>query len=327
MGPYSVHNTTDRLITVVNDHGQLVTFAIPQVKPYIPGHVQSLLIPLTSHVRRSQQEVANNAGTNQATDDSYTENPEIAPIQDAATLTALFVKDTVEAVKRNTQHVRIHVTGIVDAEDPRATCPKMQRAKLAEMKGLLDKGVFEIVLREDIPAGANTLGGRYVLALKDPRTETERWKARFVVQGHKDVMKRAIVHDTATISQRGARMIFAMAAIFGWKVWTEDVRQAYLQRSGRLSRDVFLTNLNGAEAELRLKPHEALRLLRPLYGLSEAGDLWHSEFSSQYRDKLGMQELKSEPALYAKFKEDVLRGLTGIYVDDTISTGTDEFEH
>jgi tRNA(Ile2) C34 agmatinyltransferase TiaS len=118
----------------VNDHVQLVTFAIPQVKSYIPGHVQSLLIPLTSQIRRSQQEVANNAKTNQATDDSYTENPEIAPIQDTATLTALFVKDTVEAVKSNTQHVRIHVTEIVDAEDPRATCPKMQREKLAGMK-------------------------------------------------------------------------------------------------------------------------------------------------------------------------------------------------
>jgi hypothetical protein len=161
-----------------------------------------------------------------------------------------------------------------------------------------------------------------VLALKDPGTETERWKARFVIQGHNDVMKRVIVHD-----QLGARMIFTMAAIFGWKVWTEDVRQAYLQTSGRLSRDVFLTYLNGAEAELRLKPHEALRLLRPQYGLAEAGDMWHFEFSSQYRDKLGMQELKSEPALYAKFKEDVLRGPTGIYVNDTISTGTEEFEY
>jgi hypothetical protein len=202
----------------------------------------------------------------------------------------------------------------------------MQRAKLAEMKGLLAKGVFEIVLREEIPPGSNTLGGRYVLGLKDPGTDKERWKARFVVQGHKDLMKHAIVHDTATLSQRGARMIFAMAAIFGWKVWTEDVRQAYIQTTGRLVRDVFLTNLHGAEAELNLKPHEALRLLRPLYGLTEAGDLWNAEFTSQYRDKFGMEELQSEPALYAKFAKDVIRGITGLYVDDTLSAGTDEYE-
>jgi Reverse transcriptase (RNA-dependent DNA polymerase) len=245
---------------------------------------------------------------------------------DPAGIASNFVRKTMGAIKLHTPHTRVHITEIIGPNDPRAVCPEMQREKLAEMKGLLAKGVFEIVVREEIPPGSNTLGGRYVLAWKDPGTDNERWKARFVVQGHNDIMKRAIVLDTATLSQRGARMIFAMAAIFGWKVWTEDVRQAYIQTTGRLVRDVFLTNLHGAEAELKLKPHEALRLLRPLYGLTEAGDLWHAEFTSQYRDKFGMVELQSEPALYAKFTEDVIRGVTGLYVDDTISAGTNEYE-
>jgi hypothetical protein len=121
----------------------------------------------------------------------------------------------------------------------------MQRAKLAEMKDLLAKGVVD---RQGIPPGSNTLGGRFVLCIKDPGTDQERWKARFAVQGHKDFLKRAIVHDTATLSQRGARMIFAMAAIFCFKLWTEDVRRAYIQTTGRLVRDVLLTNLHGGRA-------------------------------------------------------------------------------
>jgi hypothetical protein len=138
-------------------------------------------------------------------------------------------------------------------------------------------------------------------------------------------MKRAIVHDTATLSQRGTRLLFALAAIFGWKAWTEDVRQAYIQTTGRLLRDVYITSLNRAENELRLKPNEALRLLRPLYGLAETGDLWHSEFSSKHKNELGMQELESEPALYAKICADLICGMTGLCVDDTISTGTYSF--
>jgi hypothetical protein len=39
-----------------------------------------------------------------------------------------------------------------------------------------------------------------------------------------------------------------------------------------------------------------------------------------------MKELQSEPALYAKFKGDLLHGLTGIYVDDKISGGSDKYE-
>jgi hypothetical protein len=39
-----------------------------------------------------------------------------------------------------------------------------------------------------------------------------------------------------------------------------------------------------------------------------------------------MKELQSEPALYAKFKGDLLHGLTGIYVDDKISAGSDKYE-
>jgi Reverse transcriptase (RNA-dependent DNA polymerase) len=138
-------------------------------------------------------------------------------------------------------------------------------------------------------------------------------------------MKRAIVHDTARLSQRGTRLLFALAAIFGWKVWTEEVRRAYIQATGRSLRDVYITSLNGAENELRLKPHDALRLLRPLYGLAEAGDLWHSEFPSKHKNELGMQELESEPALYAKFCADLICGMTGLYADDTTLSGTNSF--
>jgi hypothetical protein len=49
-GPYSVHNASSRLITVVNDSGQLVTHAIPQVKPYLPGFVNALISPLTDNI-------------------------------------------------------------------------------------------------------------------------------------------------------------------------------------------------------------------------------------------------------------------------------------
>ena len=40
-------------------------------------------------------------------------------------------------------------------------------AKTKEIQGLLDRGTFKIVEKAMIPDGANILGGRFVLALKD----------------------------------------------------------------------------------------------------------------------------------------------------------------
>jgi hypothetical protein len=48
------------------------------------------------------------------------------------------------------------------------------------------------VLRDDIPPGANTLSGLYVLGIKDGGTRKERYKARFVVKGQKDLEKRPL---------------------------------------------------------------------------------------------------------------------------------------
>jgi hypothetical protein len=117
-----------------------------------------------------------------------------------------------------------------------------------------------------------------------------------------------------------------LAAILGWKVWTEDFRQAFIQTAGTILRNVYLKNLRGAEEELHLRPDQALRLLKPLYGLADAGDLLHAEFSDHHRNVLRMEELDSEPALYAQFQDDLISGMTGLYVEDTILTGANHFE-
>ena len=43
-----------------------------------------------------------------------------------------------------------------------------------------------------MPKNANILGGRFVLAIKDEGTKDEVWKARFVVQGYRDKLKRLL---------------------------------------------------------------------------------------------------------------------------------------
>jgi hypothetical protein len=94
----------------------------------------------------------------------------------------------------------------------------MKAAKNKEIRGLLERGTFKIALRNDIPKGANKLGGRCVLTIKDSGTDREIWKARYVIQGHRDQEKEIMVRSSTNVQQRSLRLIFALATIMGFKI-------------------------------------------------------------------------------------------------------------
>ena len=110
--------------------------------------------------------------------------------------------------------------------------------------------------------------------------------------------------------------------MFGFEVWTSDIKQAYLQSAEELSREIFIEN---PVAEFELKPDECLQLIKPLYGLCESGDLWHQTMDKHHREDLGMKPLRSDPALYVLVDNHRLKGLAGGYVDDLLRAGDRKF--
>ena len=67
-------------------------------------------------------------------------------------------------------------------------------------------------------------------------------------------------------------------------------------------------------------------MLRPLYGLCDAGDLWHTTLDKHYRDELGMEQFKTASALYYQQRHKKLEGISGCYVDDLPRTGNAIFQ-
>jgi len=126
------------------------------------------------------------------------------------------------------------------------------------------------VNKENVPKDANILGGRFVLSIKDEGTNKEVWKARYVVQGFRDKMKTSLVHDNATARPHSTRILVGLASSFGFRLFSTDVTQAYLQSSENLTRDVYIR----PSKEFGLKPDTMLNLLKPLYGLSDSGNYW-----------------------------------------------------
>lgn len=75
-----------------------------------------------------------------------------------------------------------------------------------------------------------------------------------------------------------------MAAIFGLRIWTQDVSQAYFQSSSHLTRKVHERRKGG----FTLKTNELLQLLKQLYGLTDSGYYCHETMTNHLKTDLQM---------------------------------------
>ena len=66
------------------------------------------------------------------------------------------------------------------------------------------------------------------MAIKDIETNKSFLKAIYVVQVHRDREKSTRVHNTTIIRHRSIRVPLAIAAIFGFLMWSTDVKNAYM---------------------------------------------------------------------------------------------------
>jgi hypothetical protein len=102
-------------------------------------------------------------------------------------------------------------------------------AKKKEIAGLICRGTWKVVLKEELEPDANIMSGRFVLSIKNSGTNEEMLKARFVAQGYRDKAKTSLVHDAALARQSSARVLVGLAAVFGFRLYSTEVQQAYLQ--------------------------------------------------------------------------------------------------
>ena len=98
--------------------------------------------------------------------------------------------------------------------------------KKEKIEGLIRRGAWEVVMNEYIPAGANMSNGRFFVTIKNMETDTLIYKARVVLQGHKDMEQTQPVQNSTTVRRSLTRLLIAWAAIFGLRVGTHDIKQA-----------------------------------------------------------------------------------------------------
>eukprot|EP00173_Palmaria_palmata_P002973 Plantae.Rhodophyta-Palmaria_palmata.ctg3092.p1 GENE.Plantae.Rhodophyta-Palmaria_palmata.ctg3092~~Plantae.Rhodophyta-Palmaria_palmata.ctg3092.p1 ORF type:complete len:142 (+),score=21.95 Plantae.Rhodophyta-Palmaria_palmata.ctg3092:36-461(+) len=110
----------------------------------------------------------------------------------------------------------VFVSYAIKNKDERAVGPEFKAAKIKELKGLIERGTFKVVLKKKIAADTKLLKGSFVIVIKNKEADKEVYQARLVIQGFDDPMKKELEHNSSNLRQESARLLLTMASIMGF---------------------------------------------------------------------------------------------------------------
>lgn len=191
---------------------------------------------------------------------------------------------------------------------------------------LLKKNVFLVVDRKNVFDDARIFNSRFVDEVKNADTDKIFEKSRLMIQAYNDVNKGLVLTQSPTIQQVSQRLIICLAAIFqdNTKLYLRDVTQAYVQSTSNLNRDFYIRPPPEFATMLGIKPNSdsILKVVKPLYGVPEAGNHWFVIYHGHHIDKLGMTQSTYDSCLL--YKSDSL-DVVGIQIDDTLMIAISQF--
>ncbi len=180
-----------------------------------------------------------------------------------------------------------------------------------EMKSLVDLKVYSIV---DVPADVKPLPCRFLFKVKfNSDNQPERFKARAVVGGHKQVYGVDFTDSYAPVCMsKSNRNILSIAAHKKMELKQLDFETAFL--NAKLDEPIYVYPPDGAPST----PGKCWLLHKALYGLKQAPREWNQEVNSFF-NSIGYTPCKADPCVYTKrtnSKTGVI--ILSLYVDDTI---------
>ena len=92
------------------------------------------------------------------------------------------------------------LTVFLEAEETFVSMP-FEDSRLKEVKGLVDKGVFDVTKTSEIPEGTRIFSARFVDEVKNKGTDKEFNKSRLVVQAYNDQNKHEVLTESPTLTR------------------------------------------------------------------------------------------------------------------------------
>jgi hypothetical protein len=212
-----------------------------------------------------------------------------------------------------------NATQVKDGKNPEIA-QRFAEPRRRDLEGLLSRGVFELRNRTDfVVEGDRIFKTRYVDTVKNAGTKEQYDKLRLFICAFKDAGKDEIMTRTPTVSRASTRLMLSIAASHPDKILkSRDLDQAYTQSETLFSRKVLCE----VPEELGLDDSWVLVLVRPLYGLGEAGLHWLLTFFRYHKEDIGLSPTSLDQCLfYKRDKNQELQALVSVQVDDSLAVG------
>jgi len=204
--------------------------------------------------------------------------------------------------------------------------PQFVESRLKEMNGLFENTVFKFINIDQVPEGARIFNSRFVDEVKNQGTEDAFEKSRLVIQAYNDFEKETVLTQAPTIQRSSWRIILSLAPsllLMGMQMFLRDITQAYIQSLTRLQREFYSRPPAEVKKELGLGDDIVMMVMKPLYGVPEAGNHWYGTYHSHHTEELKMKESTYDPCLLYTHESGM--GIVGLQFDDTLFVGDEEF--
>ena len=208
---------------------------------------------------------------------------------------------------------------------------QLWEGKKSELEKLLRFEAVRVVLpteaRQVRKATNRILPSRFVITKKPCDKEPGRYvtKARWCIRGYLDPDLLKMDTQAPTLSNEALSLVLQLAASRQWELTIADIEGAFLQGDSlkREDGDVYVELPPGGIPGL--PEGTLLKLLKPVYGLSDAPRAWFTKLKKTLM-QLGLRQSVLDPCLYHYWEKGKLEGSLAVHVDDLITTGSKIFE-
>ena len=127
---------------------------------------------------------------------------------------------------RTPEDIYLIVETIHNEDDPR-----FDQAKHDEISGIIKKGGFKIVEKESVPPDSFFIPNSFVMTIKEPGYPEERFKARLVMQGHRDPHRHQIVNAAPVLLRFSVCIVSTSILVFKGKMRKRDTVQGHIKHT------------------------------------------------------------------------------------------------
>jgi len=195
-----------------------------------------------------------------------------------------------------------------------------------EINSLIEAGVIVIQPFDQAKHGdVRIFNSRLVREVKGKTTKPYE-KSRLVIQAYNDEGKLEILTQSPTIQRASQRMMVMIAPSlikgYDMALWLRDITQAYTQSTSCLERLICARLPDPLKH--KYPDNYIMVVLKPLYGVPEAGTHWFATYHKHHIEKLSMATSTYDPCLLITQTPGTF-GIVGMQTDDTLILAQEKF--